>query len=109
VSQTTTQLSTKFGADARLSWASSAPRSRRSRSRAGMLRSASPLRAPESRTGRLTRSEASSGVRCPARYGWGPREGRALILNHSVVLALDGFDEVTDEHRAACVRAINRF
>jgi eukaryotic-like serine/threonine-protein kinase len=43
------------------------------------------------------------------RYGVARRLGRAWIGGEQVVPLLDGLDEVAEEHRAACVEAINEF
>ena len=43
------------------------------------------------------------------RYGVAARLGRAWIAGEQIVPLLDGLDEVAEEHRAACVQAINAF
>lgn len=43
------------------------------------------------------------------RYGVAHRLGRAWIAAEQVLPLLDGLDEVADEHRPACVAAINAF
>jgi transcriptional regulator with XRE-family HTH domain/DNA polymerase III delta prime subunit len=43
------------------------------------------------------------------RYGVAPRLGREWIAGEQVNPLLDGLDEVAEEHRAACVAAINDF
>jgi hypothetical protein len=43
------------------------------------------------------------------RYGVAPRLGRSWIADERVLPLLDGLDEVAEEHRGACVAAINGF